>query len=71
MASIEREATDALTNDKKPLYDNIADHGRAIRIDETSVVGDDDSHIERGNQDQPVPAALEGTIMGQDESGLL
>jgi hypothetical protein len=51
MASIERKATDVLTNDEKCLYHNITDHGRAIRIDETSIIRDDDSHVERSNED--------------------
>jgi len=51
MAPTERKATDVLTNDEKSLNDNITDHGRAIKVDETSIVRDHDSHIERSNED--------------------
>jgi hypothetical protein len=51
MASIERKAADILTNDEKCLYHNVTDHGRAIKVNETSIVRDDDSHIERSNED--------------------
>lgn len=49
--SIEGKATDVLTNDEKSLHNDITDHGRAIRVDETSIVRDNDSHIERSNED--------------------
>lgn len=58
-----------LTDNKKRLDDHVTDHGRFVRVDETRIVRHHDGHVERCNQDQPVPARLENAVMRQHPSG--
>lgn len=62
------------TDDEEYLHGNIAD-SRATRevvvvADEAHVVRDRHGHVERGEQDQPVPAGFERAVVQQDEFGL-
>lgn len=71
----------SLTDDEKNLHQDVADtrrvscrraavlpvlHGR-----EADIIGNGDGHVEGGQQDQPVPAGLERTVVEEDETGLL
>jgi len=70
-----------LTYDKKYLHQYIADTWRVssrwdailsyLHTSEADVVGNSDGYVEGGQQDQPVPAGLERTIVKEDETGLL
>lgn len=43
--------------------DDIADHWRSVRTDETRIVRDDDGDVESGDEYQPVPTSFENAVM--------
>lgn len=55
------------TGYKERFDDNVADHRRPVDVDETRVERDDDRHVERREQYQPVPARLEAAVVAQDK----
>lgn len=63
------------TNDEQNLYTDVADSRAAGHVvivsDETHVVRHRHSYVERSEQNQPVPACFERTVVKQDEFGLL
>lgn len=71
----------SLTDDEKYLHQDIADAWRVTRCwaavlsylhrGEAHVVGNGDGYVEGGQQDQPIPAGLERTVVKEDEAGLL
>lgn len=63
-----------LTYYEEYLHSDVADSGAACQVivpDEAHIVWDSDSHVKGGEQDQPVPACLEGAVVEQDELGFL
>lgn len=63
------------TNDEEYLHGNIADSRATSEVvvvaDEAHVVRHRHGDVERGEQDQPVPAGFERAVVQQDEFGLL
>lgn len=59
-----------LTYDEEGFYNNIRRHCEAFEIlDKGCIVGNGHGYVDGGDQNQPVPAALEHAVMGQDEPG--
>jgi hypothetical protein len=56
-----------LTDYEEHFDDNVTDHRRPIDVDEARVVGNDYCHVKGRDEDQPVPAGFEATVMAQDE----
>lgn len=71
----------SLTNDEKDLHQDVTDARGVARCGaavlpylhrgEADVVGNGDGHVEGGQQDQPIPAGLERTVVKEDEARLL
>lgn len=78
---VSEEVEVQLTDDKEDLHQDVADARRApsrcatilsyLHGGEADVVGDGDGYVEGGQQDQPIPAGLERTVVQEDEAGLL
>lgn len=70
-----------LTDDEKDLHQDVADARRVssrraavlpyLYGSEANVVGNGDGYVEGGQQDQPIPAGLERTVVQEDQTGLL
>lgn len=62
-----------LTDDEENLHCDVTDSRAACQViiiaDEAHVVGHRDGHVERGQQNQPVPPCLERAVMKEDEFG--
>ena len=62
------------TDDEQYLHGDVSDGGAPGLVhiaDETHVVGHRHGHVEGGQQDQPIPARLEGAEVQEDEFGFL
>ena len=62
------------TDDEQYLHGDVSDGGAPGLVhvaDKTHVVGHRHGHVEGGQQDQPVPARLEGAEVQEDEFGFL
>lgn len=66
-----------LTENEKHFHSNVTDGGAAgsggavVTLREANVVRDGHRNVKRGQQDKPVPASFEGTVMQEDEAGFL
>lgn len=70
-----------LTDDEKYLHQDIADTRRVagrgaavfshLHRREANVVGNSNGYVEGGQQDQPIPAGLECSVVKEDEARLL
>ena len=74
-----------LTQNEQDLHEDVADARRAPggaaaaaaalvpppHHREAHVIGHGDGHVEGRQQDQPIPAGLEGAVVEEDEAGLL
>lgn len=58
---------DLLTGYEQCFDDNVTDHRRPIDVDEACVKRDDDRHVKRREEYQPIPARLEPAVVAQNE----
>lgn len=58
---------EVLTNNEERFDDNIADHGRPVGVDEARVIGNNYCHVKGCNENQPIPAGFEATVMTKNK----
>lgn len=56
-----------LTGYKQRLDDHVTDHGRPVDVNEARVERNDDRHVKRCEEYQPIPARLEPAVVAQNE----